>query len=224
MRKGWKKNSRIGISLFLVTICLLATYVAPVYSASYNMRYDLAYTGVPFAGGAIVLVSNFTNTSQLTIRLTQISFESNFWNNGTRVVTSGLLFNLTAGESRQVDTPVVIPASASLGNHPVTGIASWQYSNSTGWFAASPVATSTTVLVSQTIGSLLASFVTILIIGLIAAAVIIVSVVLVVVVRRKRSKPEVSPQSPPRRGPLPPASFSQDPLTSSWLVHLGSSD
>ena len=216
LRKGRKRNSRIGVSLFVVAISLLATYVAPAYSASYNMRYDLAYTGVSYAGGAIVLVSNFTNTSQLTIRITQISFASDFWTNGTRVVTSGLLFNLTAGASRQVNTPVVIPVSASLGNHPVTGTASWQYSNSSGWFDASPVPTSTTVLVSQTISSLLATFATILIIGLVVAAVIIVSLVIVVVVRRKRSKPGVSPQPAPRGvSMILTASSSQDPLTSS---------
>jgi uncharacterized membrane protein YfcA len=159
------------------------------------MKYNLTYTGVPFAGGAIVLASNFTNTGQLTIRVTSISFASDFWSNGTRQVTSGLLFNLTVGTSREIDTPVAIPASASIGNHMVNATSYWQYSNSTGWFNASPIVTSTTVAVSQTIGSLFASFATVLIIGLIVA-VITVLVVLVVVFKKKKSKPQASHIAP----------------------------
>jgi hypothetical protein len=186
---------RNGICLFLMVLSLLAATSIPTYASSYDMKYNLTYTGVSFAGGAIVLASNFTNIGQLTIRVTTISFASDFWSNGTRQVTSGLLFNLTVGTSREIDTPVAIPASASIGNHTVTATAYWQYSNSTGWFNASPIVTSTTVVVSQTIGSLFASFATVLIIGLVVA-VIIVLVVLVMVFKKKKSKPQASHIAP----------------------------
>jgi hypothetical protein len=186
---------RSSICLILVVLSFLAAIFLPTYAASYSMRYDLTYTGVPFAGGAIVLTSNFTNTGQLSIRVTSISFTSDFWSNGTRLVTSGLLFNLTAGTSREFDTPVAIPASASIGNHIVTATGYWQYSNSTGWFNASPIVTSTSVGVSQTIGSLFASFAIVFITGLVVAG-IIVLIALVVVFKKKKSKPTGLPKTP----------------------------
>ena len=159
------------------------------------MNYELTYTGVPFAGGAIVLASNFTNTGQLTIRVTSLSFASDFWSNGTRQVTSGLRFNLTGGTSKQVDTPVLIPAGSATGNHVVTATASWQYSNSTGWYDASPVVTRTTVAVSLTIGSLFASWATALVIGLVVVAVIVVAIVIIIVLKKKKPKPQASQSS-----------------------------
>src|SRR5207244_1750505 len=80
---------------------------------------------------------------------------SDFWSNGTRRVTSGLPFNLTASMNKEVDTPVLIPTGAFIGNHNVTSTATWQYSDSSGWHTAAPAVTSVTVNVSQTIGSLL---------------------------------------------------------------------
>jgi predicted PurR-regulated permease PerM len=161
------------------------------------MKYDLGYSGVPFAGGAIVVASNFTNVGQLTIRVTEVLFASDFWSNGTRQVTSGFPFNLTVGMNKEVDTPVLIPTSASIGNHNVTSTASWQYSDSSGWHTAAPAVTSITVNVSQTIGSLFSSFVTILLIGLGVAAVIVVLVVFLVVRQRRKPKPGASlPASP----------------------------
>ena len=184
--------SRNSILLFLTVVSLLSATFLPTFGASYNMNYDLTYTGVPFAGGAIVLTSNFTNTGQLTIRVTSISFASDFWSNGTRLVTSGLLFNLTGGTSKQVDTPVLIPAGAATSKHVVTGTASWQYDSSTGWHDASPIVTSATIAISQTIGSLFASWATALVIGLVVAAVIVALVVMVIVFKRKKSKPQAS--------------------------------
>ena len=181
----------------MISLSFMATTSLAGHAASYSMSYNLTYTGVPFAGGAIVLGSNFTNTGQLTLRVTAISFASDFWSNGTRQVISGLLFNITAGTSKQVDTPVVIPANVSIGNHIVTAKASWQYNNSSVWFDASPIVTTTKVMVSQTIGSLFASFATVLIIGLVVAAVIIAVVVLVIVLKKKNLKPQDLPPTPP---------------------------
>src|SRR3989442_479704 len=134
------------------------------------MKYDLGYSGIPFAGGVVSIISNFTNTGLLTIRVTGVSFASDFWSNGTRQVTSGLPFNLTASMNKEVDTPVLISTEAFIGNHNVTSTATWQYSDSSGWHTAAPAVTSITVNVSQTIGSLLSGFVTILITGLGVAA------------------------------------------------------
>jgi len=84
------------------------------------MKYDLGYSGIPFAGGVVSIISNFTNTGLLTIRVTGVSFASDFWSNGTRQVTSGFPFNLTAGMNKEADTPVLIPTEAFIGNHNVT--------------------------------------------------------------------------------------------------------
>src|SRR2546428_5096929 len=134
------------------------------------MKYDLGYSGIPFAGGVVSIISNFTNTGLLTIRVTGVSFASDFSSNGTRQVTSGFPFNPTAGMNKEADTPVLIPTEAFIGNHNVTSIANWQYSDSSGWHTAAPAVTSITVNVSQTIGSLLSGFVTTLLVGLGAAA------------------------------------------------------
>ena len=195
------KRSRIvrnTICVLLIVLSLLAASFRPAFAASYNMKYDLTYTGVPFAGGAIILVSNFTNTGQLAIRVTSISFASDFWPNGTRLLTSGLQFNLTTGANREVDTPTVIPATASIGSHMVTATASWQFANSTGWFDASPISTTTSVAVSQTISSLFASFAEVLIIGLVVAAIIVALVVLAIILRRRKSNSKTAPISPSR--------------------------
>lgn len=190
-----------GVCVLLILSSFLAATVLPTHAATYNMKYDMTYTGVPFAGGAIVLASNFTNIGQLTIRVTSISFASDFWNNGTRIVTSGLMFNLTAGASMEIQTPVFIPSDSSIGNHVVTATASWQYSNSTGWHDASPIPTSATIVVSQTIGSLFAGFATVLVIGLIVAAVAVAIIVIIVVLQRRRSKPAPSPPAPSDQSP-----------------------
>jgi len=175
--------------LALITLPFLTATTVRTYGLSFSLKYDLGYSGVPFAGGAIVVTNNFTNIGQLTIRVTGVSFASDFWSNGTRQVTSGFPFNLTAGKNKEVDTPVLIPTTTFIGNHNVTSTASWQYSNSSGWFNANPAVTSINVNVSQTIGSLFSSFVTILLIGLGVAAVVVVSVVLLMVRQRRKPKP-----------------------------------
>jgi hypothetical protein len=174
--------------LALIILPLLTATTVRTHALSFSLKYDLGYSGVPFAGGAIAVASNFTNIGQLTLRVTSISFASDFWSNGTRQVTSGFPFNLTAGMNKEVDTPILIPTSTSIGNHDITSTATWQYSNSSGWFNATPVVTSIKVNVSQTIGSLFSSFVTILLIGLGVAAVVVVLVVFLVVRQRKRPK------------------------------------
>ena len=185
------KIFRNSIFLLVMIVSLLSATFLQTFATSYNMKYNLTYTGVPFGGGAIILASNFTNIGQLTIRVTNILFASDFWSNGTRQLTSCLPFNLTAGTSKEVDTPIVVPAGTPTGDHVVTGTASWQYNNSTGWRDASPVATKTTVTVSQTLSSLFASLTPNLIIGLLVVAVVVVSVVAVVVLKKK-SKPQVA--------------------------------
>jgi hypothetical protein len=184
--------------LALIILPFLSATTVRTYALSFSLKYDLGYSGVPFAGGAIVVASNFTNIGQLTLRVTSLSFASDFWSNGTRQVTSGFPFNLTAGMNKEVDTPILIPTSASIGSHNVMSTATWQYSNSSGWVNATPVVTSITVSVSQTIGSLFSSFVTILLIGLGVAAVVVVLVVILVVRQRKKRKPGSTPPASPQ--------------------------
>jgi hypothetical protein len=193
LSSGWSSKG----SQLLRTVTILALIILPIltgttvstYGLSFTLKYDLGYSGVPFAGGAIVVASNFTNIGQLTIRVTGISLASDFWSNGTRQVTSGFPFNLTAGMNKEVNTPVLIPASASIGNHNVTSTATWQYNDTSGWHDASPAVASVNVMVSQTIGSLFSTFATILVIGLGVALVAVVLVVLLVVRQRKKPKP-----------------------------------
>ena len=189
---------RDGVLLALIVLPLLTATTVRIYGTSFSLKHDLAFTGVPFAGGAMIMADNFTNTGQLTIRVTSVSIASDFWSNGTRQVTSGFPFNLTAGMNKEIDTQVLIPTSASIGNHKVTSTASWQYSNSSGWFNANPVFTSITVNVSQTIESLFSPFVTILLIGLGVAAAASVLVMLLVVRQRRKRKPGASLQASPK--------------------------
>ncbi len=184
--------------LALIILPLLTSTTMRTYGLSFSLKYDLGFNGVPFAGGAIVVASNFTNIGQLTLRVTSVSFASDFWSNGTRQVTSGFPFNLTAGMNKEVDTPILIPTSVSLGNHNVTSTATWQYRNSSGWFNATPVVTSITVNVSQTLGSLFSGFVTILLIGLGVAAVVVVLVLFLVVRQRRKPKPGASLSASPQ--------------------------
>lgn len=190
------KTLTTAMFLLVMALSFVAASSHPAYAASYNMKYNLTYMGVPFAGGAIVLASNFTNIGQVTIRVTSVSFASDFWSNGTRQVSSGLLLNLTAGTSTEIDTPVAIPAGTSIGNHVVTATAFWQYSGP-GWSDASPIIATTKVSVSQTIGSLFASLATGLVIGVVVAAVTVLLVVLIVVLRKRKSKRQPSPLAPP---------------------------
>src|SRR3989454_8115075 len=165
------------------------------------MKYDLGHSGIPFAGGVVSIISNFTNTGLLTIRVTGVSFASDFSSNGTRQVTSGFPFNPTAGMNKEADTPVLIPTEAFIGNHNVTSIATWQYSDSSGWHTAAPAVTSITVNVSQTIGSLLSGFVTTLLIGLgVAAAVLDLAAVLR---WKRRKKPDTRTTFPAKCPPKP---------------------
>ncbi len=192
----WNLILRTGIVLALIILPLLTMPTIRTHGLSFNMKYDLGYRGIPFPSGTIFITSNFTNIGQLTIRVTGISFASDFWSNGTRQVTSGLPFNLTAGMNKEVDTPILIPTTAFIGNHNVTSTATWQYSDSSAWYNASPVAVSKIVMVSQTIGLLFSSFATILLIGLGLAGVAVVLVVFLVTRRWKKPKP--SPPLPIR--------------------------
>jgi hypothetical protein len=196
LSSGWSSKGsqlfRTATILALIILPILTGTTVSTYGLSFTLKYDLGYSGVPFAGGAIVVASNFTNIGQLTIRVTSISLASDFWSNGTRQVTSGFPFNLTAGMNKEVNTPVLIPTSASIGNHNVTSTATWQYSDSSGWHDANPAVASVNVMVSQTIGSLFSTFATILVIGLGVALVVVVLVVLLVVRQRKKPKPGAS--------------------------------
>ncbi len=180
----------------LVVLPILTMPTVRTYGLSFTMKYDLGYSGIPFPGGVVSIISNFTNTGILTIHVTGVSFASDFWSNGTRQVTSGFPFNLTASMNKEVDTPVLIPTEAFIGNHNVTSTATWQYSDSSGWHTAAPAVTSITVNVSQTLGSLLSSFVTILFFGLGVAAAVLVLAVFLVVRKRKKPKPRAPLPSP----------------------------
>jgi len=175
--------------LALIILALPSLTTLSVGGQSYNLKYDLGYVGVPFAGGTISLVSNFTNIGQLTVRVTSVLFASDFWSNGTRQVTSGFPFNLTTGMNKMINTVIFIPPNAFIGNHNITATAAWQYSDSSGWSNASPVGVSKILLVSQTIGSLFSSFATILLIGLVVAGGVGASVVFLVARQRKKPKP-----------------------------------
>jgi len=196
-RRG-RQIRRTAIFVALIILPLLSATTVRTYALSFSLKYDLGYSGVPFAGGAIVVASNFTNIGQLTLRVTSLSFASDFWSNGTRQITSGFPFNLTTGMNKEVYTPILIPTSASIGNHSVTSTAIWQYSSSSGWVNATPVVTSITVNVSQTIGSLFSSFVTILLLGLGVAAVVVVLVVILVVRQSNKRKPGSTPPASPQ--------------------------
>src|SRR3989454_11793429 len=187
-------RTAIMVELIILSLPTVATLSAS--GQSYNLKYDLGFVGTLYAGGVISIVSNFTNTGQLTIRIAGILFASDFWSNGTRDISLGPSFNLTAGMMKEVDTLVPIPPNAFIGNHNIDATADWQYSNSSGWFNATPIQTNKAVLVSQTIGSLFSSFVTILLIGLSIVGVVIVLIVILVFGRRKTRKP---------RSPLPGA-------------------
>jgi len=109
----WNLMLRTGILLALIVLPILTIPTVHTYGISFTMKYDLGYSGIPFAGGVVSIISNFTNTGLLTIRVTGVSFASDFWSNGTRRVTSGLPFNLTASMNKEVDTPVLIPPLGS---------------------------------------------------------------------------------------------------------------
>src|SRR2546428_11154425 len=187
---------RTAIMVELIILSLLTVATLSASGQSYNLKYDLGFVGTLYAGGVISIVSNFTNTGQLTIRIAGILFASDFWSNGTRDISLGPSFYLTAGMMKEVDTLVPIPPNAFIGNHNIDATADRQYSNRSGWFNATPIQTNKAVLVSQTIGSLFSSFVTILLIGLSIVGVVIVLIVILVFGRRKTRKP---------RSPLPGA-------------------
>jgi len=87
-----------------------------------------------------------------------------------------------------VDTAVLIPTSATIGNHNIRATANWQYSNSSGWYNASPLVASITVMVSQTLDSLLSNSAIILLIGLVVAGGVVVLVVLLVTRQSRKRK------------------------------------
>jgi hypothetical protein len=190
---------RTATILVLVILSLPGPSTLTARSQTYGLKYDLSYSGIPFPGGVISVASNFTNTGQLTVRVTSVSLASDFWSNGTRQVTSGFPLNLTAGMNKKIDTSLLIPSSSSAGNHDLRATANWQYSNSSGWYIASPVAASITVMVSQTLDSLLANFTTILLIGLVITAVSVVLAIFVLTRRRRKSRS--NPSSPVGPGP-----------------------
>src|SRR5947208_3206858 len=187
-------RTALVVALIILSLPTVATLSGS--GQSYSLKYDLGFVGTLYAGGVISIVSNFTNTGQLTIRIIGILFASDFWSNGTRDISLGPSFNLTAGMMKEVDTLVPIPPNAFIGNHNIDATANWQYSDSSGWINATPIQTNKAVLVSQTIGSLFSSFVTTLLIGLSVVGVVIVLIVILVFGRRKTRKP---------RSPLPGA-------------------
>lgn len=195
------KTFRTWLVIALVIFQTLISIVMPSNAVPYGLSFGLGYRGVPFAGGAIVLASNFTNTGQLPTRIIGVTFTSDFWSNRTRQITSGLPFNLAAGMSSMVETPVLIPTSASIGDHAITGTVSWEYSNSSGWYTAGPVTTSTSVKVSQTLSTLLSSFVTSFVIGLgVVAATVTLVLARVMVRKRRRINHTAAPHPDPSNG------------------------
>jgi hypothetical protein len=95
-----------------------------------------------------------------------------------------------------IDTPVLIPTSAAIGNYNIIATATWQYSNMSGWYTASPITANVSIMVSQTLDSLFSIFATALLIGLLVVAVVVVSVALLVIRRRRKRKAGPSMQGP----------------------------
>jgi hypothetical protein len=188
---------RIATILALVILSLPSLTTLSVRSQPYSLKYDLGYSGVPFPGGVISVASNFTNTGQLTVRVTSISFASDFWTNGGRQITLGFPFNLSANTNKMINTAVLIHTRAMIGNHNIRATAAWQYSNSSGTYTASPIVASITVTVSQTLDSLFSSLAAMLLVGLGVVGVVVVLVALLVIRRRKKQR-SISPSSAPQ--------------------------
>jgi len=95
--------------------------------------------------------------------------------------------------NKMINTAVLIPPNAFIGNHNITATAAWEYSDSSGWYTASPAVARLTVMVSQTIGSLfngMGTFYGMLIrLGIALAVVVVVLVGILIVRQRRKSKP-----------------------------------
>jgi hypothetical protein len=79
-----------------------------------------------------------------------------------------------AGTNKTIDSTVLIPASAIIGNHNVRATAAWEYGNSLGDIRGQSYCRNVTVMVSKTIDSLFSSFATMMLIGLGVAGVVVV--------------------------------------------------
>src|SRR2546422_693120 len=136
---GGYPTIRTAIMVALIILSLPTVATLSARGQSYNLKYDLGFVGTLYAGGVISIASNFTNTGQLTIRITGILFASDFWSSGTRDISLRPSFNLTAGMMKEVDTLVPIPPNAFIGNHNIDATANWQYSDSSGWINYTPI-------------------------------------------------------------------------------------
>ncbi len=190
----------------MLAICLLFFAVQGVQAqASYGLQYVVGSKGAAYQGQEFTAANNFTNTGTVQIQVLQITITTDF---GTFTPT-GLPLSISPGQKRTLEMQIQVPSTASVGNHPLSASASFQYldPSTSQWVTPneSPIVLQTTLTVSQ--GQSTSLLILGAIFGTIAALVAVVVVLAVKLRRRRRSETMFpAPQPPPPPATAPPAS------------------
>lgn len=100
--------------------------------------YEVQYVGLPYPGGQTTLLNNFTDRGNVPMRITSLSFATDF---GTFNESSGLPLELRPGETRTLGLTMSIPLKTASGNHTIIATVKWEYYDpqTSRWVVSNPV-------------------------------------------------------------------------------------
>ena len=165
-----------------------------------GLQYKVSSRGDSYPGATVTLLNNFTNAGTLALQVSGVTLTIDF---GTfSAPSSSLPFSVPVGTSRELDFDVKVPASSSVGSHPMSASASFQCNESGSWVTPgfSPLVLTSTFSVGQSPGT--STLIGVVILGVIvglAAAVVALAV-------RLRRKKHAAPPPPYLAPPAPPPS------------------
>lgn len=113
------------------------------------LLFEFGYRGLPYAGAAVQLVSNFTNIGSVQVRVTWLNIRADF---GSFNQTSGLPLDLGLGQKKTLTMTISIPSAIAAGDHGVSAVASWQWLNMSSWVNGGPITINGTIPVTEPFG------------------------------------------------------------------------
>jgi len=134
-----------GPTLYMFTITV--TVIPP--SPRGYLFYAAGYEGLAYPGGTTTLLNNFTDAGNVPMRVTGLSFATNF---GTFDESTNLPLQLRPGESSVLRFVISIPSGTTPGNHAIIVTVKWEYYNPqlSQWIGANPLTVTGNLPIDQT--------------------------------------------------------------------------
>ena len=116
-------NCPLGSMALVLLFCLLALKGSEAQD-TYQLQYNINAKEWTHPGGTFTAVNAFLNKGTVPLRIILVEWATDF---GTFRATTGIPLTLVAGEKKVLEMDIQVPSTASVGNHPLSASATYQY-------------------------------------------------------------------------------------------------